>query len=161
MPVTSIYLALGSNLGDRRANLRAALEALPPAARLRAASPVYETPPWGIADQPPFLNMAAEAETSLAPEALLAHLKDAERRLGRLPAPRWGPRLIDLDLLFYGDLVCETPALTIPHPRLHERAFVLVPLADLAPDLVHPALGRTVRQMLAEVDASGVKRYDE
>ncbi|MEZ0396482.1 MAG: 2-amino-4-hydroxy-6-hydroxymethyldihydropteridine diphosphokinase [Anaerolineales bacterium] len=156
-----IYLALGSNLGDRRANLQAALDALPPEVRLRRLSPVYETPPWGLTDQPAFLNMAAEAETGLPPLDLLSHLKRLETRLGRLPSVRYGPRLIDLDLLFYDDLVLDSPALTLPHPRLHERAFVLVPLADLAPDLVHPRLGQTVRDLLAALDTTGIVRCDQ
>lgn len=153
-----LYLALGSNLGDRRANLQSALQALPPAVLVRRASPVYETPPWGLTEQPAFLNMVVEAETGLPPLDLLSHLKRLETQLGRLPAVRYGPRLIDIDILFYDDLVLDSPGLTIPHPRLHERAFVLVPLADLAPDLVHPRLGQTLRDLLAAVDASGIVR---
>jgi 2-amino-4-hydroxy-6-hydroxymethyldihydropteridine diphosphokinase len=156
MPIA--YLALGTNLGDRTANLRAAIRALPPSVRVLDESPVYETPPWGLADQPAFLNMALRGETDLEPAALLAHLKRLERRLGRVPAVRWGPRLIDLDILFYADLILDIPGLTLPHPRLHERAFVLVPLADLAPDLIHPVLGKPVRDLLAAVDTTGVNR---
>jgi 2-amino-4-hydroxy-6-hydroxymethyldihydropteridine diphosphokinase len=154
-----VYLSLGSNLGDRLAALRAALSALPPAVTVLVESPVYETPPWGVADQPAFLNMAVQAETLLAPLALLAQLKHLETRLGRLPSIRYGPRKIDLDILFYDNLVLDTPELTLPHPRLHERAFVLVPLADLAPDLVHPRLGKPVRDLLRAVDTKGIKRY--
>jgi 2-amino-4-hydroxy-6-hydroxymethyldihydropteridine diphosphokinase len=157
MPI--LYLALGSNLGDRFANLQAAMAALPPAVRVLACSPVYETPPWGLADQPAFLNMALKGRTALAPLDLLKHLKRLEIELGRLPAVRWGPRRIDMDILFYDRLILETPELTLPHPRLHERAFVLVSLADLAPSLVHPLLGVTISQLRSAVDATGVKRY--
>jgi len=122
-------------------------------------SPVYETPPLGVTDQPPFLNMVLSGKTRLTPSALLAHLKGLEIQLGRLPSVRDGPRKIDIDLLFYDDILLNTPELTIPHPRLHERAFVLIPLADLAPELVHPAFGKTVRQLLADVDTTGVKPY--
>src|SRR5512146_1207280 len=154
MPTT--YLALGSNLGDRRDNLRRAVAALAPEVQVLAESPVYETPAWGYEAQPPFLNMVLAAETSLPPESLLAHVKRLEAELGRMPSFHWGPRLIDIDILFYDDLVLNTEALTIPHPHLHERAFVLVPLNDLAPALVHPVLGRTVSQLLAAQDASGI-----
>jgi 2-amino-4-hydroxy-6-hydroxymethyldihydropteridine diphosphokinase len=156
----TIYLALGTNLGDRPANLRQALAALPPAVRVVAESPVYETPPWGITAQPAFLNMAVRGGTDLPPLELLARLKALELELGRQPSVRYGPRLIDLDILFYDDLLLDSPALSLPHPRLHERAFVLVPLADLAPDLVHPRLGRTVRQLLADLDRGGITRYE-
>jgi 2-amino-4-hydroxy-6-hydroxymethyldihydropteridine diphosphokinase len=156
----TIYLALGTNLGNRTANLRAALAALPPSIVLRRSSPIYETPPWGLADQPPFLNMVVRGETDLEPAVLLKHLKRLETKLGRVAAIRWGPRLIDLDILFYDDIILDLPGLTVPHPRLHERAFVLVPLADLAPDLVHPVFGKPVRDLLAAVDTTGVKRYE-
>jgi 2-amino-4-hydroxy-6-hydroxymethyldihydropteridine diphosphokinase len=167
MPKSTVYLALGTNLGERPENLKAAVAALAAAspqgtAALTdlAASPVYETPPWGYTDQPDFLNMVVRGETCLPPLDLLIQLKHLETHLGRVPSVRYGPRLIDIDILFYGDLVLSVPQLTIPHPRLHERAFVLVPLADLAPELVHPLLGKPVRAMLAALDATGVKRYE-
>jgi 2-amino-4-hydroxy-6-hydroxymethyldihydropteridine diphosphokinase len=159
MPLSIVYLALGTNLGDRLANLQAATSALPPVVTVLASSPIYATPPWGVADQPAFLNMVLCGKTRLKPLALLAHLKHLETRLGRLPSIRYGPRKIDMDILFYNDILLNTPELTIPHPRLHERAFVLVPLADLAPDLVHPLFGRTIRQLLAQVDSTGVIPY--
>jgi len=157
MPI--VTLALGTNLGDRSANLRAALAGLAPDVNVLAESPVYETPPWGLTDQPAFLNMVVRGATALAPRALLARLKALETELGRRPGIRWGPRLIDLDILFYDDLVLDEPGLVVPHPRLQERAFVLVPLADVAPGLVHPRLGKTVRELLAGVDTTGVKRH--
>ena len=159
-PPPIIYLALGTNLGDRFANLQAAIAALPPAVRVLAQSPVYETPPWGLTDQPAFLNMVLKGETALAPVELLKRLKLLETELGRLPAVRWGPRRIDMDILFYDKLILDTPELTIPHPHLHERAFVLVPLADLAPDLVHPLLSATIKKLRSAVDTTGVKRYE-
>jgi 2-amino-4-hydroxy-6-hydroxymethyldihydropteridine diphosphokinase len=159
-PPSTIYLALGSNLGDRSANLRSAIAALPPAVRVLQESPVYETPPWGFTDQSAFLNMVLKAETELGPVELLHRLKKLETRLGRQPAVRWGPRLIDMDILFYGDLVLDVQGLVIPHSHLHERAFVLVPLADLAPDLLHPVFCKSVQNLLAGVDASGVKLYE-
>jgi len=155
-----VYLGFGSNLGERAANLQAALRALPPKVRPLAQSSTYETPPWGYTDQPHFLNMVVQAETDLAPLALLGFLKNLEREVGRTPSFRYGPRQIDLDILFYDDLVLQTPELCIPHPRLHERAFVLVPLADLAPNLRHPALGQTVAEMLASIDISGITRWE-
>jgi 2-amino-4-hydroxy-6-hydroxymethyldihydropteridine diphosphokinase len=158
--VSEIFLALGSNLGDRRANLRAAIAALGPEVQVVGESHIYETPPWGLTDQPPFLNMVLEAETELDPASLLHHLKGLEVQLGRLPGVRYGPRLIDIDLLFYEDLILDTPPLVIPHPRMQERAFVLVPLADLAPGLRHPVLGKTVRELLAQVDTTGIRLYN-
>ena len=151
-----IYIALGTNIGDRIENLRAAIQSLPPQFERVSPSRIFETPPWGFADQPAFLNMALHARTSLSPAESLARLKQLEAELGREQTFRWGPRLIDLDILFYDDLVLDSPPLVIPHKRLHERAFVLVPLADIAPDLVHPVLGKTIRGLLAEVDATGI-----
>jgi 2-amino-4-hydroxy-6-hydroxymethyldihydropteridine diphosphokinase len=160
MSTNIVYLALGTNLGDRPGNLRAAIVALPPAVTVLEQSPVYETPPWGVTDQPAFLNMVIKGETRQRPQELLKHLKHLETRLGRLPSICYGPRKIDIDMLFYNNLIIDTPELTLPHPQLHERAFVLVPLADLTPEQVHPVLGRTIRQLLAEVDTTGVKRYE-
>jgi 2-amino-4-hydroxy-6-hydroxymethyldihydropteridine diphosphokinase len=154
----TVYLALGSNLGDRSANLRTALAALHPKVKVQGLSPIYETPPWGVTDQPAFLNMVLRGETRLTPKKLLSYVKSLETSLGRLPTIRYGPRLIDIDILFYDDLVLDTPELILPHPRLHERAFVLVPLADLAPALVHPRLGKPVRELLRVVDTKGIVR---
>ena len=154
-----IYLSLGSNLGDRLTNLRNAITALPPRVQPGIQSSVYETEPWGYSDQPTFLNQIIKADTILDPLDLLAFLKDTEVILGRQETFRFGPRLIDLDIIFYDDLVMETPKLTIPHPRIAERAFVLIPLAEIAPDLYHPVLGRTIQQLKTDVDASSIELF--
>lgn len=158
--MTEIFLALGSNLGDRRANLDAAIVALPPQVTVLERSPVYETDPRYVVDQPQFLNMALHGRTSLDAPALLRQIKAIERKLGRVETIRFGPRVIDLDIVFFGDEIIRTPELTVPHPLLAERAFVLRPLADIAPDRRHPATGRTVREMLAELgDDGGLRRF--
>lgn len=156
----TLYLALGSNLGNRLENLHNTIQALPPEVEVTAQSPVYETPPWGYQEQPVFLNQVVEARTGLAPEELLVYLKDLEAELGRTPTFHYGPRQIDIDILFYDNLVYHSGDLVIPHPRLSERAFVLVPLADLAPQLCHPVTGESVQQMLAGVDSSQITPYN-
>lgn len=146
MPI--IFLALGTNLGDREKNLRKALAAMPPKVRVVLVSSVLETEPWGFENQPSFLNQVIRAETDLSPLDLLRHLKSLETELGRKPTFRYGPRLIDLDILFYDDLILETSELTIPHPYLHKRNFVLIPLAEIAPELFHPVLKKTIQELL-------------
>lgn len=153
------FLALGTNLGDRMSNLDEALARLPPAVKILKQSPIYETKPWGITDQPLFLNMVVQVETGLSPSKLLMHLKHIETEMGRTPTVRYGPRTIDMDILFYDDLILETRHLTIPHPRLHERAFVLVPLHDIAPDFIHPVLEKSIGTLMNAIDLSGVKIY--
>lgn len=137
--MTVAYVGLGSNLGDREALIRRAAALL----GARRLSSISETEPWGVVDQPRFVNAVAELETPLEPRELLVRLLDVERRLGReRGGPRWGPRTIDLDLLVHGDAQLDEPGLVLPHPRLHERLFVLEPLAELAPDLDVPGRGR-------------------
>jgi len=151
-----VYLALGSNLRDRLANLKEAIASLTPQMDVKAKSPVYETPPWGYTDQPKFLNQVIRAKTYVAPEPLLKHLKRLEVALGRQPNFRNGPRLIDIDLLFYDHVILNTPTLTLPHPRLHERGFVLLPLMDIAPEFVHPVLKKNVREMTSSCSLEGM-----
>jgi 2-amino-4-hydroxy-6-hydroxymethyldihydropteridine diphosphokinase len=146
--VTLAYVGLGANLGDREATIRAAVAALP---GVSAVSTLRETDPVGVADQPRFLNGVAALETELTARELLDILLAVERQLGRERRERWGPRTIDLDLLLYGDAELDEPGLTVPHPLLHERRFVLEPLAELAPGLVVPGRGR-VEDLLAELD---------
>lgn len=155
----TVYLALGSNIGNRLANLRQAVASLSPQLEVKKKSRVYETPPWGYEDQPLFLNMAVMAKTYLEPEPLLKHLKRLEVALGRQETFRNGPRLIDIDILFYDALVLQTPTLTIPHPRLHERGFVLAPLMDIAQELEHPVLGKTIWEIIAYVDVKGIRQF--
>ena len=150
------YLALGSNLGNRLANLKAAILNFTPQMTIRKKSSVYETPPWGFQEQDAFLNQVVKVETNLEPEPLLRHLKRLETALGRVSNFQNGPRLIDIDILFFDDVIMDTPPLVIPHPRLHERAFVLVPLAQLAADLVHPVLHKSIGELLEGADQSEI-----
>lgn len=149
---TTAYIGLGSNVGDRHAHIAAGVRAVAalPRTRLGAVSTVIETPPEGPIEQGPFLNAVIEARTALAARALLDGLHAGERERGRdrRSEQRWGPRTLDLDLLVFGTSVISQPGLAVPHPRLHERRFVLEPLAEIAPDLVIPGLGRTVRSLL-------------
>lgn len=154
-----VYLALGSNMGNRLANLKAAINNVTPQMTVKKKSSVYETPPWGFKEQDAFLNQVIKVKTSLAPEPLLRHLKRLEVALGRVPNFQNGPRLIDIDILFFDNMIIETPPLIVPHPRLHERAFVLVPLAEIEPDFIHPILQKSVSKLLEDLDRSEIKLF--
>jgi 2-amino-4-hydroxy-6-hydroxymethyldihydropteridine diphosphokinase len=156
----TVYLSLGSNIGDRARNLQAALEQLAaPDLRVVRASPTYETEPLEYAAQRWFLNLVAEAATELLPMQLLMRIGRVERALGRVRTVPKGPRIIDIDILFYGRTIVRAAKLEIPHPRMAERRFVLAPLADLAPDLRHPVTGKTIREMLDAAPKQGVRPF--
>jgi 2-amino-4-hydroxy-6-hydroxymethyldihydropteridine diphosphokinase len=156
-----IYLSLGTNLGNREANLEAVKAELPPEVIILDASPIYETEPWGFLDQPDFLNQVLAVETSLKPSELLEHIKGIEQKIGRKPSIRFGPRIVDIDILFFGDQIIQEEDLEIPHPRLRDRAFVLIPLADIDPDLVYPGTDLSISDLLLDVDLTGVDLYQE
>ena len=149
--MVDVCVALGSNMGDRLENLKRGLTRLEAVSELIAWSPVYETAPQYVTDQPAFLNMAVRGETEFKPRELLDKLKVFERELGRTEGERYGPRVIDLDIIFYGRMVIDEPDLRVPHPRMAERDFVLRPLADIANDWLHPESGKSPSEMLAEL----------
>jgi 2-amino-4-hydroxy-6-hydroxymethyldihydropteridine diphosphokinase len=158
--MATAYIGLGSNLGDRMATLRTAMQRLEKLGRITGVSSLYETKPVGYLEQPRFLNAVVALETALAPGDLLRALLDIERDLGRTRSFADAPRTLDLDLLLVDDLTLETTELTLPHPRLHERAFVLVPLAEVAPEMALPVSGQTMRQLLRSLpDRGGVEAY--
>ena len=161
--LVTAYLGLGSNIGDRRANLEKALDYLSQRMRLTGKSSIYDTEPVGNREQPRFLNMVCRVETMLKAPDLLVLAKAIERKQGRMPGRPNSPRPIDIDILFYGEETIRTPELTIPHPRLTQRAFVLVPLAEIAPALIHPVEKKTVSELLKEVKqgVQGVMKLED
>lgn len=154
-----VYLGLGSNVGDRKANLEKALQLLSQKLQIEQISSIYESEPVGYVEQPRFLNVVCRAQIDIGPLQLLSLIKGIEASLGRVPSFPNAPRPIDVDILFYGELVIQTPELTIPHPRIKERAFVLIPLVELDEELVHPVSGERIRDLAAKVDGKeGVKK---
>ena len=151
--MANAYVGLGSNLGDKTGNIRQALDMLDSAddVSVLAVSSFYETEPEGYEDQDWFVNAAAQIETALSPPRLLKLFKEIEQAIGRGESVRWGPREIDLDLLLYDQLRFESQAVTVPHPRMHQRAFVLVPMAEIAANAIHPVLGKSIRNLLDEL----------
>ena len=159
MPNGSVtaYIGLGSNLGDRIRNLQGALDRFGSIGVMKSVSSAYETKPWGVEGyQPRYLNQVAEVETTLDPLDVVTELLSIEYAMGREREEKNASRTLDLDLLIHGDTILEASGVTVPHPRMHERAFVLVPLAEIAPGLVHPVLGKTVAELVNESDRSGI-----
>jgi 2-amino-4-hydroxy-6-hydroxymethyldihydropteridine diphosphokinase len=155
-----VYLLLGSNVGDRKANIEKANTLITEEIALVVRSPYYETAAWGKTDQSAFLNLAISLHTRLEPLILLAKLKEIEKRVGRVDTEKWGPRVIDIDILFYGPQIIQEPYLQIPHPYLPVRRFALVPLADIAGAFVHPVLKKTIKELLADCpDTAEVRLY--
>lgn len=161
MSQSPLFIALGTNLGNRVANLAEARRRLGEHFSLTASSHLYRTPPWGITDQPAFYNQVVETSSEANPLDLLHLVKGIEVEMGRVPGLRYGPRLIDIDLLVYGERVLNTPELTLPHPRLVERAFVLVPFAEIAPNLIPPTQSLTISALCSRLDASGIIQLEE
>lgn len=155
----TVYLSLGSNLGNREENLRAAIDWLEVCMDVTRLSSLYETEPVGVRGQPDFLNLALAGRTQLTPRDLLTCVKEIERRVGRRPSRRWGPRVVDVDILLFGDLVIETPDLVIPHAEMLSRAFVLVPLAEIAPGVEHPVLKVPIPELLRRAPGRDTVRH--
>jgi 2-amino-4-hydroxy-6-hydroxymethyldihydropteridine diphosphokinase len=155
------YLGLGSNLGDRRHSLLQALRYIQAQMTIKSVSSIYETEPVGYADQPKFLNAVCCVETELAPRDLLKFVKRVEKQMGRTDSFRNAPRVIDIDILFYNDISLSSDDLHVPHPRLHDRAFVLVPMAEIAPHFVHPVFNLTAEEMLRKTEATGVRKASQ
>ncbi len=150
--MATAYIGIGSNIGNREDNCKNAIKLLIEyGVRVLKLSSKIETKPWGMSDQPDFINMAIRVETAKEPLELLDILKNIETDIGRRPGPRWGPRVIDLDILLYEDQTVKTSHLEIPHPRMCERAFVLEPLCEIAPEALHPILNKSVRELLEEI----------
>ena len=146
------YLGIGSNLGNRQENCDKALSLLTEKRiKILNRSSFYETEPWGVKEQPKFINMAVEIETDLNPEELLGTLKQIEEAIGRQQTKRWGPRVIDIDILFYNDIIMNLPELDIPHPGIKDRAFVLEPLCEIAPGKIHPVLKKNIKTLLSDL----------
>lgn len=159
-----VFISIGSNLGDRIANCRNAVRRIAAGSTMTLIkeSSLYETEPWGVTGQGPFINSAIEVDTMLEPLELFAFLKSIESEMGRAKSERWGPRVIDLDIIFYGDKIVTGESLTIPHPSVRERAFVLVPLNEIAPDFIDPVTGKRVSGLLKELsDKGGVKKVTD
>jgi len=159
MKTHTVFIALGSNIGDRVGVLNEASELMPPDIIPVSFSKIYETPPWGYEDQPPFLNQVIKARTHLFPSELLKRLKEIEQELGRQPIFRYGPRLIDLDILFFDDLEYKSEILTIPHPEIAKRAFVLIPLMEIAPNYIHPVSHKKIVDMAAQVEVDSIIEF--
>lgn len=152
----NVFLLLGSNLGERLQILQSAAGLIEErVGTIRAASSIYETAPWGVLDQPVFLNQVLEVQTELMPEEVLRIILEIEHELGRIRYERWGARVIDIDMLYFNDLIRDSARLTLPHPRLHERRFTLVPLTEIAPDFLHPLLQKTSRELLDDCTDPG------
>jgi len=157
-----VFISIGSNVGDGAANCRRAVRELEGSEDVDVVrvSSLYRTEPWGRTGQREFVNCAVEVATRLTPTGLLEFLKGMERAMGRTPAERWGPRVIDLDIVFYGTSVVSEAGLTIPHPHAHRRAFVLAPLAEIAPEFIHPVLGKSASELLEDLGPAGVERIE-
>lgn len=156
-----VFIGVGSNLGDRKKNLRLAIAKLSEIGRNLLCSHVYRTNPYGFIEQPKFLNMVIRMETDLFPEVLLSQLLHIETIMGRIRTQKWGPRVIDLDILFYDTLILKTPHLTLPHPDLHNREFVLRPLIDIDPYFIHPGFGKCIKELWENLKREGYPKQEK